>query len=440
MVSVLHASAWYPPAHVGGTEVYLRGLVRELRAHCIYSRIVSPLGGQHPDSYEFDGTTVRTYEVNTAPSRAELQGIQPVQGLGRFREILMEERPDIYHQHSWTRGLGAAHLGVARELGLRTVLTVHVPNNVCMRGTMMRFGQSACDGHIDAVKCAECWSQGRGAPKLVAQALARVPLAFSSALRRAAMDGRVATALSARHLVGERRAEFADMVVNSDRIVAVCQWLCDALTRNGVPAGKVVLSRQGVDENFAVSTEARGQRNSNRRSFRLLYIGRWHRVKGIHVLVEAVKRIPQDIPLELIIHGIGDGPEERAYESEVRHLSAGDARIHFSAAIPRERLVDTYLQADAVAVPSLWMETGPMVVLEAKATGTPIIGSRLGGIAELVHEPEEGILVRPGHVQAWADVITTMACSQTPRRYRGTTTRTMQDVAKEMAALYQLLC
>ena len=443
MISVLHSSAWYPPAHVGGTEVYVTGLVRELRAHGIISRVIAPLGLEQADGYEFEGTRVRTYPVSARHSRAELRGETQLHSLSRFREILREEKPDIYHQHSWTLGLGASHLRVAHELGLRTILTVHVPNTICLRGTMMRFGQSACDGHIDEVKCAECWSHGRGAPKLLAHALARVPSTLGAALQRAGIDGRAAMALSAQHLVGQRRAEFASMIDNADRVVAVCQWLYDALERNGVPRKKLVLSRQGVDPQFAASVQAAVRvRTSAKNAFRLVYLGRWHPVKGVHLLVEAVRRIPKKVSLELVVYGIGEGPEKRAYEAKLKRLAKGDARIQFCPAIPRERLAETLLRADAVAVPSTWMETGPLVVWEAKSAGVPVIGSRLGGIAELVREPDDGVLVDPGSVQAWAEAITTMALSHIARRPDGArnSIRTMQDAAGEMAALYRLLC
>ena len=442
-IRVLHASAWYPPTHVGGTEVYVTGLVQELRAYGIISRVIAPRESGCACDYEFEGTAVRAYSVSETTSREELRGDTPPQGISRFREILREEQPDVYHQHSWSRGLGAPHLRAARELGLRTVLTIHVPNNICLRGTMMRFGQVACDGHIDEVKCAACWSHGRGAPKLLAHALARVPSAFGSALRRGGIDGRAATALSARHLVGQRRAEFASMVDNADRVVAVCQWLYDALARNGLPTKKLVLSRQGVDPKFAARRQALERGGTSAEGvFRLLYLGRWHSVKGVHVLVEAVRRIPEDVPLELVIHGIGEGAEERAYEAKVKDLAKGDPRIHFGPAILRERLAETLFQADAIAVPSTWMETGPLVVYEAKSVGIPVIGSRLGGIAELVRKPDDGVLVDPGSVQAWSEAITTMALNHTARRPRGipNTTRTMQDAAAEMATLYRLLC
>ena len=180
--------------------MYLTGLVRELRARGISSRIVAPLGPEAADGYEFDGAVVRTYPVNSAPSRAELRGGAPHQGFERFRQILAEERPDIYHQHSWSRGLGGAHLRAAREAGLKTVLTVHTPNAICLRGTMMRFGEEACDGRIDPPLCGACWSHERGAPKIVARSLGAISPAISAALERSAPSCRLATAVSARAL------------------------------------------------------------------------------------------------------------------------------------------------------------------------------------------------------------------------------------------------
>src|SRR5262249_2387977 len=152
------------------------------------------------------------------------------------------------------------------------------------------------------------------------------------------------------------------------------------------------LNRQGVDPVFAAAaagTAAKGCNMPHETTgiFRLLYLGRWHSVKGIDTLVRAVRALKRNVRLELVIHGVGDGPEERAYETAVRRLADGDERIQIAGHVARERLVETLMQADALAVPSYWLETGPLVVLEAKAVGLPVIGSRLGGIVELMHEP-----------------------------------------------------
>jgi len=442
LISILQATAWYPPAYLGGTEVYLTGLVRELRSCNITSKIVAPLGPDQPDPYEYDGTTVRTYSVNEIPSRAELRGEERHKGFEKFSRILSEERPDIYHQHSWTRGLGSAHLLKAREAGLKTILTVHTPNVICLRGTMMRYGLHSCNGQIHPQACGACWSNGRGLPKIFARQLSALPPAISAALERSILPGRFATALGARALGERRREEFAHILANTDRIVAVSRWLFEALLANGVPANKLILCRQGIDPNFAEEANNLASRCVETRNvFRVLYLGRWHPVKGIDVLVRAMRAIPSDVPITLSIHGVGDGFEERAYRSYVRKLAAGDSRITIGAAVPHEQLALTLVQGSALAVPSLWMETGPLIVLEAKALGIPVIGSRLGGIAELVREPEDGVLVPPNDVQAWTSALVTTASRHIAqsRSLKPLAVRTLREVANEMAALYAAL-
>jgi glycosyltransferase involved in cell wall biosynthesis len=444
MVSVLQATAWYPPKHWGGTEVYLTGLVRELHAQKIGSRIIAPLGPEMTDGYEFDGAVVRTYSVNPVPSRAERRCEAPHRGFDRFRQILAEERAEIYHQHSWIRQLGGAHLQAAREAGLKTVVTIHMPNAICLRGTMMRFGREPCDGLIDPPVCAACRCTGYGGPAIVARALGAVPPAISASFERLTPSSRIATALSARALAERRKSEFARMVADADSIVAVSDWVFDALQQNGVPQEKLVLSRQGVDPALAADVSesvARRERDSDG-SFRLLYVGRWNPVKGIDVLVRAVRALPKEVRLRLVVHGVTYDDAERDYAAAMRRLAAGDARIAFEPPISRHELAATLSQANALAVPSLWLETGPLVVLEAKAAGLPVIGSRLGGIAELVREPEDGMLVPPGDVRAWTAAIKAMASNRPARTLisQQHSVRTMREVAGDMTALYNSLC
>jgi glycosyltransferase involved in cell wall biosynthesis len=93
-----------------------------------------------------------------------------------------------------------------------------------------------------------------------------------------------------------------------------------------------------------------------------------------------------------------------------------------------------------LAVPSVVLETGPLVVLEALAHGIPILGSRLGGIAELVEEGSNGWLLPPGEVPAWADALRQLA--REPQRlealmFSPKSPRGWDEVAAENAAVYQ---
>jgi glycosyltransferase involved in cell wall biosynthesis len=269
-----------------------------------------------------------------------------------------------------------------------------------------------------------------------------LPPALSRAAASAVPKGRAGTALAARMLAERRREEFTGMVQNADRIVAVSLWLFEALRRNGVPQEKLVLSRHGVAPDFAAEIRQRRRHVevSPKRPLRLIYLGRLHPVKGVHVAVSALRALPRALPVTLTIHGVGSGAEEREYAAQIYAAAADDPRIVIAPSVPRNVLATVMMESDAIVVPSLWLETGPLVVLEAKAAGLPVIGSRLGGIAELVDEPDDGVLVAPGDVAAWASAIEAMAAA--PRATRSpdrASLRTMREVAAEMADLYASL-
>lgn len=435
---VMQATAWYPPLHVGGTEIYLAGLVDALGQMGVTNVVAAPLAPEVADASCHEGARLRTYIVAEASSRAELRGSVPHAGFDLFEKILKEERCAIYHQHSWTRGMGKWHLRAARAAGMRTLVTLHTPSPLCLVGTMMRNGAEPCMGPVDARMCAACWSQRRGAGPLQARTLASMPATLSAAVGTLMPPGRTATAIAARALAETHARDLHDMAACSDRIVVVCQWLREALIARGVAADRIVLSRQGLDARFAT---AAGRRDRIARPddapFRLLAIGRWHFTKGFDVLVEAVRSLPPQVRVELDIHAVAGDAEAEATRRSVVAAAMGDPRITFKPPLGRAELVDALAAADALAVPSVWFETGPLVVLEAQAMGVPVIGSRLGGIAELVHEGEDGVLVAAGDVDAWRRAILTAVGGGLPPARRRGDVRTMTDVAHEMIALYR---
>lgn len=427
MLKVLQASAWYPPDQLGGTEVYLGGLVQSLRAFQVESTILVPRSVAGPQTYEHEGTPVVCY-----PSR-DVAGGQSG-SLRHFEHVLRASGAEIYHQHAWTPDCGAEHLGVARRMGLRTVLTVHTPGNGCLRGTMMLHGDRACDGLILDRRCGQCWAESRGAPKAAAGALGALPLGVARWFLGA--EGSFCTALSARALAARKGEEFAAMVANADRVVAVCQWLYDSLALNGVSASKLVLSRQGLTDRFieAAGGTAHLPRGS---ALRLLYLGRWHPVKGVDLLVRAVRALPADIQVELSIHAISGGAEEEAYKAMVLGLIEGDARIVVGAPLTRDELPGAMSGFDVLAVPSTWLETGPLVVLEAQAAGLYILGSDLGGIAELVDTPNKGSLIPVGDIDAWTAAIRRVALAPKQSLSALAPVRSISQAAKDMSTLYR---
>src|ERR1700676_3416706 len=159
-MKVLHALAWYFPESTGGTEVYVSGLVRELAAFGVAGTVAAARDGAQSLDYILEGVPVHRYpftETGLAASRGE----QPARSFDAFVAWLERQPRGVYHQHSWTTSCGLYHMGAAKSLGFKTVLTIHVPANICLRGTMMEFGRDPCDGRVEAARCAACWSQDR---------------------------------------------------------------------------------------------------------------------------------------------------------------------------------------------------------------------------------------------------------------------------------------
>jgi len=126
-----------------------------------------------------------------------------------------------------------------------------------------------------------------------------------------------------------------------------------------------------------------------------LYLGRLSPEKGIPDLIEAVRRTPG---ARLKITGRG------AQEDEIRRLADrdGDGRIELTGHMSGDSLADATRGALAVVVPSIWYENLPFAVSEAFAYGKPVIGSRIGGIPEMIRHGETGWLFEPGDVDGLA--------------------------------------
>jgi len=435
--TILQVTAWYPPHGLGGTEVYLHGLVAELANLEIESVVLVPRNSNAAESYIDAGTRVETYPVNELPVPKEFAG-KPHLDFEVFRAHLLRHRSAIYHQHAWTRGCGQNHLRAARDLGMRTVLTIHAAGNTCMRGTMLRFGEAPCDGRVEETKCGACWANSRGAPKAMGRAVANLPLAVSNRAR--AHKSPLAKAFSARALAAQRLQDIAEMIANADRIVTVCKWHYDVLAANGVPAHKLALNRPGVRSDDLKAFQAfSGARAGHGGPLRLLFLGRWDPMKGVDVVVRAIRALPTKTAVRLTICAVPT-PDHSCYEASVRDLAKDDRRISINGPVPRGQLAATFVNHDAMVIPSIGLETGPLVALEAQAAGLYILGSRRGGIAEVVDE-SFGELVEAGNFAAWAEAITRLAARQRqgalPRP--PCPGRTMATVAAEMTDLYRKL-
>jgi glycosyltransferase involved in cell wall biosynthesis len=396
---VLLGVPWYFPESVGGTEIYVRGLSRELLETGVDVAVAAPAPGTKTE-YVHDGVHVFRFEGDPAAS-GELNMQQDAPAA--WDDILDRFAPNIVDLHSMTSLLGLPHLRAAHRRGMSTVATLHVPGVICARGTFMRYGKTPCSGNLAEEPCTACRLEAQGVPSAVGRLLGHVPPQLGVRLRGGSLPAAAERALTARSRDDDRRAWLDQMVECSDRLVAPSAWLADVLRRNGVPSRKVVLCRQGVD----VAAIPRATVRRRQGPLRVGFVGRSDPVKGLDILLDAVRVVPRDAALELHIWAIARSTTEQSYREAMIRRAHADTRVTFHDETTDHAAI--YEALDVLAVPSVWLETGPLVVLEAQAAGLPVVGSNLGGIAERVKDGEDGILVAPGDPAALAEALTRLA-------------------------------
>ena len=207
-------------------------------------------------------------------------------------------------------------------------------------------------------------------------------------------------------LVETQHEAFRALMQEVDGVVALTEWVRTVLVRNGVPASRITLSRHGRPSG---SNSWEPLIDVAKRPLRVAFLGRADKVKGVDTLIKAVRGAP-DLSVEVHLYGVTQSAAEEDYWTALKCLAGRDTRITFLPSVPNDQVVPLLRSYHVLAVPSRWLETGPLVVLELFAAGTPVIGSNLGGIADRVRHHVNGLLVDVEDVSAWADAI--RVCSE----------------------------
>ncbi len=433
---ILLLLGWYYPDNVGGTERYTQTLARDLIALGYRITIAAPALDDREQHYAYDDVPVYRYPIDVSPTTNEVQGTTPPRYFATFTRWLEAQRPDLVHMHSVTRGCGFFHARQVKSLGLPLCVTVHVPGVTCARGTMQRWGHVPCDGEMRVPRCTACVLHDKGVPRLVGYAMARMPARLARLADR--WRNRLSTGVRMAELLTHRQTHMLTLLTLADHVVVVSQWLHDVLRRNGVASHHLTLSRHGLSESLLGPRAPRPLPQASA-PLRLGYVGRFDPTKGVHVLVEAMRRLPASTPITLDLYGSASGGEEQRYLATVRQQAEGDARIAFRGQMTEDTRREVFGSFDMLAVPSTWLETGPLVVLEAFAAGMPVVGSDSGGIAELVSHGESGLLVKTGSSKAWTRTLREVAdrWRQGQWTWRIPSVRASRDAALDMQRIYE---
>lgn len=183
-----------------------------------------------------------------------------------------------------------------------------------------------------------------------------------------------------------------------DRLVCPSSYLASLAVTWGVPETRVTVlpnpapalpevpARDAVRERFGVVGPT------------LAFAGRITRQKALEVALGALAQVEG---VDLLV--AGDGPDLEATRAEASRLGLDD-RVRFLGPLDRDGVLALFRAADASLLSSSW-ENFPHTVVESLAVGTPVVSTAVGGVAEVVRDGENGLLVPPGDVDALAEAI-----------------------------------
>ena len=166
-----------------------------------------------------------------------------------------------------------------------------------------------------------------------------------------------------------------------DAFIALTEFSSRKFIEGGLPASKLFIRPNFLDRDPGIGEELRDY---------ALFVGRLSEEKGLTTLLEAWRGLPK-VPLKII----GDGPLRPQLEGFVRQHALMQVEL---IGFVHQDVVLAYLKrASFLVMPSVWYETFGRTIIEAYATGTPVLASRLGAMAEIVETGWTGLHFTPGN-------------------------------------------
>lgn len=362
---VLFITNTFPPAYTGGAEVAnyhtCRGLIRrgvDCSILFINSRIRRPAN----EWYELDGIPVHRVNFDTY-WRTAWRDVFDWRVYRTVSRALRRLKPDLVHIHNVSGATLAPHLA-CRMAGVPVVNTLHDMWLLCPNNMLYQADGSYCDPRQHPEGCGNCF-------------------------RRYDHWGDIPY----------RRTIFARLTSNVARFISPSQALIDRHVEAGYARQRFRLVRLGFEERVPEEPNHPGIRSITYTAPQhrtIVFAGGGVEIKGAVVLLQAIPLLVGHVDcIRIVVAGGG----EDGLLAQFRQFAPA---VQVLGRVPFTEMRALFAAADLTILPSVWHENSPVVIYENLQAGTPIVGSAIGGIPELIDEGETGYLFPNGDASALA--------------------------------------
>ncbi len=278
----------------------------------------------------------------------------------KLEALILKEKPDIAHIHLLFNGISVSILPILKKYKIPVIMTAHDYRLICPAYTFTNGKQELCEKCKDSKQYWRC----------ITNKCSKGNLANSILL---SLD-----------------SYFRESLFPPAKLINKFIFVSKFSQNKHIEANEVYAKKSTHLYNF---TPIEKEKYIVKEKY-LLYFGRISEEKGISTLIKAMRAFP-DIHLKIV----GTGPLlQELNKDKAENISF----LGFKEGLELKNLIS---KAAFVVVPSEWYENNPLTIIESMTLGTPVIGSDIGGIPELINRNITGYLFSPGSINELTEAI-----------------------------------
>jgi glycosyltransferase involved in cell wall biosynthesis len=321
--------------------------------------------------YEYQGVEVKSFSPKSITKKDYYLGVLHNENLVNW---LITENPDKIYWHDRSPSFSSKVIAeVKRKLPKVLCKGVyHSPGQSCPNRSLIHSDGGICDGRLEVTRCTRCRiskQYGKGLGIAASKVSLKLDIASKNPFSEIS---------HANYYTSLYCSEFRDWIDILDNIQYHANWVKDLLLLNGVKEEKLIYHPLEAIYNFKLP-EAKGKPHSGK--LQLVCSGRCTNIKGQLLLLEALERLDGKLQEQIELHFIGPGFDgDDDYAEKVRRKIAAMPFVAQPLLLKPEA-VNVFLKDKHIGiVPSLWPETGPLVILDFLQAGMKVISNQYIGI------------------------------------------------------------
>lgn len=364
--NIIICSNAYPPNFIGGAEIIAHNQAKALIAKGHNVVVFAGDTYSNKKQYEvyresFEGIEVYRISLNAENFDNNFVNFKNKQIEKAFLKIVDIYNPDVVHCHNII-GLSLGIIDIAKNIGLKTVITLHDHWGYCYKNTILKDEGKLCD---DFTKCEECM-------KYITGGEVQIPMKF-------------------------RKYYFKYILNKVDVFISPSKYLAESYIKGGIPKEKMNVIWNGIDvEKYKKVVKKPSKK------IRFTFVGYFGKHKGVITMLKALTHVRNKDFIEINL--VGEGEEKAEY---IHFAKKHDIinNIRFWGKVPNSEIQNVYAETDVYFIASIWPENQPVSITEALICGIPVIASNLGGNTELIINKKDGLLFKAGDALDLAEKI-----------------------------------